>query len=379
MGGLGIVPFTTMSAALKLKLVARLLNGDKSEWSTMWRYFIRCELQKRAHGSNEMRYWTAEEALLLLPTIPSANSITGRHLIKSWMAARKHLHLDHRDLELPAAMTLKQLSLLMSRYWKRDHWCEKTIFSLLKRLEVSMLGHLKDGAGQWIIVEQKLLQLGLTLTTEQSQQIGDFQAWLQRVHLTQAALEKSRNWRWEGEPDNWSGWIKYTAFWNKMIRPEKDPSEPALTRRWELQPGDQSWALRWRRLASTGGSPHTMLWLWRFIRQGVDSSSDLLHLIDRALSQSDTNRALVHLVLQALIQSWNDRNNATFRQKMSITPASLILEAARQAIEAEISPKAPQQIWDRNVKALTKISEWASELVARQANRRLADLAGTPG
>ncbi|KAL3696294.1 hypothetical protein R1sor_010370 [Riccia sorocarpa] len=93
-----------------------------------------------------MRYWTAEEALLLLPTIPSANSITGRHLIKSWMAARKHLCLDHRDLELPAAMTLKQLSLLMSRYWRRDHWCEKTIFSLLKRLKISMLGHLKDGA-----------------------------------------------------------------------------------------------------------------------------------------------------------------------------------------------------------------------------------------
>ncbi|KAL3693269.1 hypothetical protein R1sor_006920 [Riccia sorocarpa] len=44
-GGLGILPFHTTSAALKMKYVAKLMTGEKSEWAQIIKYFIRSELQ----------------------------------------------------------------------------------------------------------------------------------------------------------------------------------------------------------------------------------------------------------------------------------------------------------------------------------------------
>ncbi|KAL3681504.1 hypothetical protein R1sor_024460 [Riccia sorocarpa] len=72
-----------MSQALKVKYIVRLLSGENGEWAWMIKFFIKCEMKNRAQGS-PFRAWSAEEVLLLAPSIQSPSSPTLRHLLKDW-------------------------------------------------------------------------------------------------------------------------------------------------------------------------------------------------------------------------------------------------------------------------------------------------------
>ncbi|KAL3675227.1 hypothetical protein R1sor_025175 [Riccia sorocarpa] len=290
-----------MSAVLKMKCVARLLNGDNSEWTAIWKFFLRCELQKRAKGCKELRWWTPEEAMLLLPTLPSPHSDSVRHLNTSWLRARKHLTISTHDLELPASMTLKQLGMLIKRYWTGEVWEEKIIFSLLKKTGIQSLIHLKDGVGRWIELKQLIYMHRIAINSEQEREVDLFQQWLTKVSLTQASLCKSRSWRWAGETQTWTGWSKTTSEWNRILRPQSNTKNEALAGRWDPEQSAFQWKRRWRKLWGLPGNPKWKLGLWRILRQAyfTGEKARQMQVADGICERCEAEKeSFTHLVLE---------------------------------------------------------------------------------
>ncbi|KAL2650282.1 hypothetical protein R1flu_018410 [Riccia fluitans] len=125
-GGLHLRPFKRVSEVLKMRYLGHLMHGEQTDWAQMVRYFIRQQLQKRTYN-REIRLWTAEEGLLLLPLITTPQSEMTNNFIKSWLHFRKFLHLDEKDLALPGNLTLKQLKALTDRYLSRRPFNDRVI------------------------------------------------------------------------------------------------------------------------------------------------------------------------------------------------------------------------------------------------------------
>ncbi|KAL2611130.1 hypothetical protein R1flu_022822 [Riccia fluitans] len=162
-GGLHIRPFNNTSEALKMRYMSRLMDGEQSNWAQIIRFFIRQQMQRRA-SNREMKSWTAEEGLLLLPSLKMPQSEMANNILQSWFTFRKFLCLDVHDLALPGSITLRQLQLLFERYAPRRPFNERVIYPLLKRLGVHVLANLDDGTGKWIEIAHRLNALGTQLT-----------------------------------------------------------------------------------------------------------------------------------------------------------------------------------------------------------------------
>ncbi|KAL2622829.1 hypothetical protein R1flu_003034 [Riccia fluitans] len=145
-GGLHFRSFQRTSEVLKMRYFGRLIEGEQSDWANLMRHFIKQQLQKQANN-RETKYWTAEEGLLLLPSLSMPQSETTNNIIKGWFRFRKYLSLDEHQLVLPGSLTLRQLQALMERYRLRRPYNDRVVHPLLKRLGIRVLANLTDGSG----------------------------------------------------------------------------------------------------------------------------------------------------------------------------------------------------------------------------------------
>ncbi|KAL2608864.1 hypothetical protein R1flu_027437 [Riccia fluitans] len=105
-GGLQLRPFHQVSDALKMKYVGRLMNGNQADWAQMLRFLIRQQVQNRS-SIREAKTWTAEECLLLMPSISLPHSETANAIVQSWLRCRKLLRLKAHNLALPGERAMK--------------------------------------------------------------------------------------------------------------------------------------------------------------------------------------------------------------------------------------------------------------------------------
>ncbi|KAL2613607.1 hypothetical protein R1flu_025299 [Riccia fluitans] len=267
-GGLQFRPFQRVSETLKMRYVGRLLNGEVSDWSQMMKYFIRQQLQNRSN-SKELKYWTAEEALLLLPSLSIPQSETTHNIVQSWFRFRKYLRLDNSTLILPGSLTLRQTQALLSRYRDNRPFNERITYPLLKRIGVFVLANLSDSRGKWIEVDKAIRDKGIQLTVAQAEAKAEFQTWLLTVKLDARSLEQSPSWCWNGADTKWKGWAQTSRFWYSLLEAEEAPDD--LTTKWPERQYTLTWKQRWKNLWGSGGLSRVKLWTWRLL------SSRLLH------------------------------------------------------------------------------------------------------
>ncbi|KAL3681174.1 hypothetical protein R1sor_024130 [Riccia sorocarpa] len=424
-GGLGFTPFETTAAALKMRFVAKLLEGDKSEWAVMLRFFIRCEMQKKAHGK-EARYWSTEEGLFLIKTFTGSKSVTASHFLRSWTEVRKHLTLSTTEVSLPASLSLTQLKILLQQYWKAPSFCCRTVYPLLKRLGVSHLIHLKNGENQWRNLQAKLTGRRIPTTAEQRREISRFEVWRNKLQLDSTTLQASTSWRWGEDNEAWTGWNKPCHFWVKLLR--KEPPEESLQRRWIETCPLLTWKRRWAEIWSGGTHPRLAIWFWKIYRRGFftgerasrmkvsvgtcerchQHKETLTHLfckcrevksqwttLQRIISTTRTtpirNDCLLTALDEAVIDKrrkeslwfvmaafthsiWLDRNHKVFRGKRRSTPVRQILKMAQDELEASMETRKSEERWSSGIQALAELRSWIHHSEARIATTRIFNI-----
>ncbi|KAL3699367.1 hypothetical protein R1sor_017389 [Riccia sorocarpa] len=394
--------------ALKLGQMARILEGERNDWTQMLRYFLSSAMSRQT-SRREYRTWTVEEGLLLLPSIPTGGSTTTKHLIKGWEKARGSLKLDTKQLSLPGTLSMIQLSLLLNKYGGGCKYNERIVMQVLKRLGIITLGDIQAQRGRWKLLLAEIITYRLPVTLEQAAEINRFQIWLGKVTLGSHSLQGSPSWRWSGSEDAWKGWPQPTKFWSKLLLKPKEPDD--MSGRWPANTGFLDWKDRWKLLWEKGDTTRCKLWVRRTIRKGIFTGSraqkmqvsqdlckrcntaqetishmfwscpvvrqiwdelrrrtweadlpfkihqSLLGSIDEALQTKKSSGTLLSIIAAVFQTVWKDRNAFIFQNKRGRTPLLLILHAAREELEGSCQITSSEARWNRGLRALQEINQ----------------------
>ncbi|KAL2651269.1 hypothetical protein R1flu_019397 [Riccia fluitans] len=186
--------------------VGRFMSDEQSDWAQMMRFFIRQQMQRRSY-CGEIKYWTAEEGLLLLPSISTPQSETTNNIIHSWFQFKKYLTLDNHALALLDSLMLRQIWEPMGRYRVRRPFNDRIVYPLLKRIDIHVLTNLFGSSGP------------------------------QR-------LKNSPSWRWKNSEISWTGGTQPSKLWHKLTEAEETPDD--LSDKWPMGSYDLTWSSRWR-------------------------------------------------------------------------------------------------------------------------------------
>ncbi|KAL3683777.1 hypothetical protein R1sor_001799 [Riccia sorocarpa] len=168
--GLGIKSFQDVEDTLKMKSMGRFLEGKNVEWAKMFRYLVHDSMKRRIKGK-DYKWWTVEEGLLLLPTVPAPNNSLVKHFVASWMRFRKLLTLDKDEWIIPGTLTMQQIALLNKHYGQGRQFSERLVLPLRKKIGIQFLMQLTDGAQGCIDVKVKLTNKGVVLTRTQEEEL----------------------------------------------------------------------------------------------------------------------------------------------------------------------------------------------------------------
>ncbi|KAL3684504.1 hypothetical protein R1sor_002526 [Riccia sorocarpa] len=110
-GGLGWTSFRTMSDALNVRLIGRILEGGSAEWIQLARSFILRTLRKGSY-QRECSQWTVHESLVFLPLTRIDGSPTLSRIVGSWYKMMKQLRWKSEEGELDRSMSILQVKVL---------------------------------------------------------------------------------------------------------------------------------------------------------------------------------------------------------------------------------------------------------------------------
>ncbi|KAL3683402.1 hypothetical protein R1sor_001424 [Riccia sorocarpa] len=90
-----------------MRYMARFLHGETTEWANTMLYIVHMGMKKWVKGRT-YHWWTVEEDLPLLPSIPAKKDSTVGHLVKAWHRFRKFLTLSNTSWSLTGSLTFMQ-------------------------------------------------------------------------------------------------------------------------------------------------------------------------------------------------------------------------------------------------------------------------------
>ncbi|KAL3688353.1 hypothetical protein R1sor_014662 [Riccia sorocarpa] len=374
-----------------MKYLAKLLTGKNSEWAQIIKYFIRSEIQRRAHGEDCL-WWTPEEAMLLMPTLTLKHSPTSKNLLKGWFTVRKHLKLELRALMLPASLSFHQVVTLVKKYGEGTPWNERIVLPILRKLHITTLQHLRrsDGLG-WQNIRGMCGRARITPTTTQETEITIFQRWMETVTITSEPLHQCPSWRWPTDRHKWSGWKKTSAFWRRMLTPAIP--EYDLDSKWDITRPLKQWSTRWKEMWELPCLFRVKLWLWKIMRraffigerahrmtvadgvcirceEGIETiqhlfwscrkaksrwrefnrllteadhatteGKSLLTCIDEGIEKKHSSEAFMLTLAVITKQIWRERNHRVFRHRETRQPLRLVLtEALEESVLTNTAP-----------------------------------------
>ncbi|KAL2631781.1 hypothetical protein R1flu_016467 [Riccia fluitans] len=373
----------------------------------MARHFIKHQVQSKSH-IREAKFWTAEECLLLLPSLSISCSETTNNMVQSWFRCRRCIRLQDHALALPGSFTLRQLRELLRRYSQVFPFNDKLVFPLLKRLGIRVLANLLDGSGNWMRILTEMGSKGLHLNSLQQEAIVTFQTWLSSVRIGPQKIEDSPSWTLKGLDRKWTGWHLPSKIWHKLLTKDETPDD--LTGKWPLGVYRLTWNERWKKLWEAGGLLCTKTWLWKLLRrafftgeralrlqvsqdlccrckQVVETVShlffdcshlitrwhqlqesarraessfrathNLLDSIDEALITKQKGSSFIFILSSITTTIWKERNELLFRNRTRETPLKVLLEQARREIEGSFNPGSSDSRWRQGLLALREIN-----------------------
>ncbi|KAL3679470.1 hypothetical protein R1sor_022426 [Riccia sorocarpa] len=114
-----------------MKNIVHMIEDKDIEWVQMAKNMIRNQL-KSGLQKNEKRYWTAAEALILLPSGQAKKTEALNMMLKNWLKIRRFLRRGGAEQELPVTLSVRQLGQMAHLYAEGDNiWAHKVIKIIL--------------------------------------------------------------------------------------------------------------------------------------------------------------------------------------------------------------------------------------------------------
>ncbi|KAL3679149.1 hypothetical protein R1sor_022105 [Riccia sorocarpa] len=323
-GGLNWVPTTQKVAALQVRHLGHILTDKDCEWIHMAKSMIR---QKLSTGANkqERKYWSAQEALLLLKQlkIPRAPLLT--RMLKHWFSIRKFLRREGPNQEIPATASIQQLAQIATLYTNEGKEWAPTATRLLAAIKIREAIHLRDSTGRW----KSLVTLGFThrcaWTPLEFQHAGrwDKHRWKQRwQNLWKSNLTpRIKFWFWK---------IYHRGFLtgNRVARFLADEGSCRGCRS-TIETTNHLW---W----NCPRESHRRSTLIQLVipQEKFPHIGSILDLLDYCLGEQRNQLAICAVIYSYTIQRWKERCDLIFRNKRSQLPIRVILQNALNEVEA---------------------------------------------
>ncbi|KAL3675259.1 hypothetical protein R1sor_025207 [Riccia sorocarpa] len=340
-GGLGITSFKDVSETLKMRYVGRLLGGDKSDWANMARFILHHGMCNRVKG-RDFRWWTIEEGMLMLPTIPAPKN--SADVNGCWQNLRQKLREAALDItpqqqqEIDRFQTWIQVILIegtalqdsTSWRWEGDTepwsgWIQLTRFWSCK---IRRFEEIEDFTSKWTPELNKL-------------------SWKKRWSLLwqRGGSIRSKLWVWRLLHRGF-----YTGERAEKMRMSTDPCQ--------------------RCSSGESESVQHMFWdcarsryLWRDLRSrfrqhqvNIHISSNFLDTIDAALVEKTKGGIMIHILAPLLQTIRRDRNESVYRQSQASTPLKIILEQAKLELEGGMKTTMSEEAWNIRLKGIATLT-----------------------
>ncbi|KAL3685957.1 hypothetical protein R1sor_003979 [Riccia sorocarpa] len=265
--GLGLGNFELQSNTMKMKLLTKIMTGERTEWIRI----LEADLQKHYTGwaSSNEGVFPIKEFLLLGPSNPRRISKTGRWVLKGWYSARKKLTFCPRGAPLSQGLHIWKLRLLieMSTVPLNLNW--RKLNTLFRQSEIRKIEDLMNEQGQRRILPglNRLLEDDVSSQSD----ITALSNWLQQTTPSRRNLEESSGWKWDVDGNTLRGWALTNAWWRKILS-QPPPPDLKLFDKWPNGGGIMEWSTRWKAL-------------WKGHQSGKEQTMDLETVPTRILHQ----------------------------------------------------------------------------------------------
>ncbi|KAL3687547.1 hypothetical protein R1sor_013856 [Riccia sorocarpa] len=316
-GGLGITTFRDTGDILKMRYSTRVLDGEEFDWANLFKHFTAQGMTRKTYD-NETKWWSPEEGLLLLPTIPCNKSSVAKHFLKSWLRFRNMLTLAEDSRELPGTLTIWQLQLLMQRYGGRYSYNARMIHPILKKIGIQVLMHLRSHDG-WINIRRRLAEYRM-------------------------GTNRTKLWTWKilrrgfftGERA-----MRMTVSNGQCVRCNR-AVEMITHLFWDCPETQYVWNEIGRRFNNTDTT--------------ICLKPSLLENIDAALSTKNEGRVLIHILVAACQNIWADRNHKVFKNQRRQTPVTITFQNAIWEKEATLNQRSSAENWEEGMRGLDELN-----------------------
>ncbi|KAL3675387.1 hypothetical protein R1sor_025335 [Riccia sorocarpa] len=306
-GGLGLSSFRDIAAGLKMKYVARLLNGETSEWATMAKHLIHKEMKARAKRQ-EYLWWSVEEGLLLLPIVPSPKNSTVQHLTQRLE--------ENPEIPIPERPGM-------------EHPQDTLISTIL----------------HWKNLADELARAELTVTEIQAEEVANLQRLLQKTKTEVDRLQIATVGDGKVTRSNGKGNMEQCRIVQVQDLGVASPKTWVFrgARAERIRVSEESC----KRNGEESETIEHLLWgcrhvrsIWEQLRRIMTEqrsvspiAETLLGMINKALFGNQSHSPLLHIVATLLQSIWSDRNRAYHEGRGSSLPLLVTLKRARIEIE----------------------------------------------
>ncbi|KAL3697642.1 hypothetical protein R1sor_011718 [Riccia sorocarpa] len=257
------------AATLKMRLVARILDGEKESWIEMAELLITAGFAKKKVNRGKER--TAAEILLMETPSTMPESRTLKHILTGWKQGRGKLQPQLENAVIHNQTEVEKLITAVGGFAKqRDQVWTPTI-RRLRTMRVKTIDDLKTGPLSRLITADKLGYLPDRWEVEgpSSEPITHIKGWVGRSSEDGSSITDKKLWKWpneERDEDQFS-WQRTNAEWREVIQKQYRLREKSNAS-WGVSWDTNKWEMLWKSLWQAPLFTRDKLWVWRVLNKG---------------------------------------------------------------------------------------------------------------
>ncbi|KAL3690642.1 hypothetical protein R1sor_004293 [Riccia sorocarpa] len=277
-GGLGLQGFDTQAKALKLKLVAKILNQADLDWVYLLRSIVQWKILDTRSRHKEIGS-TLEYILLTGRKLDLRSTPTAAKLLQGWWDVRKFLSLKP-DAKLP---DLLEVEVALRLTLEPNTYKETVLRAYLKMQRKASVERLKDLSVETLDRLDRLEIAGgdPRASDDMEGPVSFFSWWLRLRGLGRikpgGLLADPDLWNWKKAGKSFQGWDLTSAQWKLLLAKETNLHDK-LNSRWGLSWEPEKWQTFWNTLWRSDLFLRDKTWLWRVIHNGLCVGSRLMKM-----------------------------------------------------------------------------------------------------
>ncbi|KAL3678154.1 hypothetical protein R1sor_021110 [Riccia sorocarpa] len=269
-GGLGLCTFREQAAVLKMRLVSRMLEGEKADWILAAESLILKNFFQKPANQGKSR--TTAEILLLEMPGKIRSSKTLQHILEGWIQSRKKMEVCNNEEKICSQTGVDKLIAAGGGYRKSRDKGWTVVLRRLRTMGVDTLRDLNAGPLNRLLAADRLGVLpdrGVSISGPLTGPMEFLKKWAEAADCGGTAITRANHWKWAnaGEREDSKTWHRSNQKWRELIKVDYRMREKANAS-WGVSWDTQKWENLWKKLWQSTLYPWDKLFLWRVINKG---------------------------------------------------------------------------------------------------------------